>query len=135
MPKPGDSCDSPGSVALQYDQPANLRFDDTIPGYACTQHSWVLDQYSQGLTDCHFVLDYEIDFYGMDTSYIGQVSYYEAFKHCESVDCVGLVCRKGGSDGIPSRCWLKHDTHLTQNERERSTHSNSVFWYASCKSP
>ncbi|KAK3884604.1 hypothetical protein Pcinc_011130 [Petrolisthes cinctipes] len=96
-PKPGDSCDSPGSVALQYDQPANLRFDDTIPGYACTQHSWVLDQYSQGLTDCHFVLDYEIDFYGMDTSYNGQVSYYEAFKHCESVDCVGLVCRKGGS--------------------------------------
>ncbi|KAK3879427.1 hypothetical protein Pcinc_016002 [Petrolisthes cinctipes] len=87
-PKPGDSCASPGSVAVRYDQPANLRFNDTIPGYACTQHSWVLNQHSQGLTD-----------------------------------------------GIPFKCWLKHDTHLTQNERKRSTDSNYVFWYASCKSP
>ncbi|KAK3891970.1 hypothetical protein Pcinc_004157 [Petrolisthes cinctipes] len=110
QPKPGDSCDSPGSVALQYDQPANLRFDDTIPGYACTQHSWVLDQYSQGLTDCHFVLDYEIDFYDMDISYNGPGSYYEAFKHCESVDCVGLVCRKDGSvlPALPD-----HSLHLS----------------------
>ncbi|KAK3878512.1 hypothetical protein Pcinc_016856 [Petrolisthes cinctipes] len=78
-PKPGDSCDSPDSVALQYDQPANLRFDDTIPGYACTQHSWVLEQYSQGLTDCHFVLDYDTNFVGMDTSNDGrELYYYEA---------------------------------------------------------
>ncbi|KAK3887246.1 hypothetical protein Pcinc_008642 [Petrolisthes cinctipes] len=135
-PKPGDSCDSPDSVALQYDQPANLKFDYTIPGYACTQHSWVLGQYSQGLTDCHFVLDYETEFGGMDTSYSGQpVPYYEAFKHCESVNCVGLICHKGGSDGIPFRCWLKHSTHLTQNEKERTPRSSCFFWYVSCKSP
>ncbi|KAK3890501.1 hypothetical protein Pcinc_005581 [Petrolisthes cinctipes] len=107
-PKPGDSCDSPDSVALQYDQPANLQFDDTVPGYACTQHSWVLDQYSQGLTDCHFVLDYEIDFNGMDTSDNARMSYYyEAFKHCESVDCVGMVCSKGGSETIAGNNFLK----------------------------
>ncbi|KAK4317464.1 hypothetical protein Pmani_011466 [Petrolisthes manimaculis] len=81
QPKPGDSCDSPDSVALQYDQPANLKFDYNIPGYAY----------------CHFVLDYETDFDGFNIGGGLSMEYYEAFKHCESRNCVGIVCNKGGS--------------------------------------
>ncbi|KAK4292021.1 hypothetical protein Pmani_035184 [Petrolisthes manimaculis] len=137
-PKPEDSCDSPDSVAIQYDQPSNLRFDDTIPGYACTQHSWVLDQRTIGLTDCHFVLEYETEFSGLDSTYNNQyVTYHEAFTHCESVNCVGMVCFKGSadSDGVPFRCWLKYGTHLTDTTKMRTPHSDLMFWYVSCKSP
>ncbi|KAK4327500.1 hypothetical protein Pmani_002055 [Petrolisthes manimaculis] len=104
---PAYSCDSPDSVALQYDQPVNFQFNYNIPGYACTQHPWVLEQHSQGLTDCHFVLDYDIEFKGMDTSYTRQpVPYYEAFKHCESVNCVGLQShqRRSASAGQLKLC-------------------------------
>ncbi|KAK3879420.1 hypothetical protein Pcinc_015995 [Petrolisthes cinctipes] len=135
-PKPGDSCDSPGSVALQYDQPANLRFNDNIPGYACTQHSWVLNQHSQGLTDCHFVLDYDTNLEGLGTSDDWQkYYYYDAFKDCESRGCLGMVCLKGGSDGIPYTCWLKLGSHLSDSRGKKVTVNNADYWYVSCKSP
>lgn len=50
QPLPGEGCDTSTAVPMQYDQPPYLKFDFDIKGYACTDHPWVLQQQSNGLT-------------------------------------------------------------------------------------
>ncbi|XP_069952328.1 uncharacterized protein [Cherax quadricarinatus] len=125
VPEPG-LCPS-GSVFLPYDHPAFLRYDPTESLFTCSNHSWILQQYAQGKTDCRMVLMYSKEFLGYDIPGYpgGQLNFTTSFMMCPQYSCIGMVCTSLES------CWLKYETHITVNTSP--TDKDFLYWYADCQ--
>ncbi|XP_042241184.1 uncharacterized protein LOC121878836 [Homarus americanus] len=117
-----------GSVLLPYEQPAYSKHDYDLPGYACTAHTYVLNQVALGHTDCRMVIKYATNFLGYDHSQFphNTLDLGDTMPHCYHYGCLSVVCYVRGN------CWIKYESHLSKNTGLTSQ-ANVVYWYAVCQ--
>ncbi|XP_064120854.1 uncharacterized protein LOC135225480 [Macrobrachium nipponense] len=114
-----------GSVYLQYEQPAFSKYDPSLEGFACTNHSAIMAQAVSG-KNCRLTLKYDVDYQnGTSPGYDGVVApYYDALKQCLSNSCAGMTCTSG-------QCWLKTENHVLTGKTLFPS-NNTLYWYAVC---
>ncbi|XP_042231763.1 uncharacterized protein LOC121872773 [Homarus americanus] len=117
-----------GSVLLSYEQPAYLKQDYDLPAYACTNHTYVLNQVALGHTDCRMVIKYDTNFLGYNHPHFphNTMGFVDTMAHCYDYGCVGVVCVVRGN------CWIQYESFLTSNTEP--THVVDIlYWYAVCQ--